>query len=217
LIEQSVASTIPYSFASAAVSFEEVEQSGEGDGVLFWASAPMDRVDWLRETVVLACRKPAIVDTEASALANAVIYNYGPEPAPASVLLHVGVQKVVIGLLVGERLEYARSSRLSRIGPDQVIVPFSDRITQAMDGLWETIQERAKPLDLKQVYLSGGPAQVEKVGEVVHARSSLPVIEVNPFQEIDYSPATEAGTLAQEGGSTFTVAVGLALRGFKHL
>ena len=149
--------------------------------------------------------------------ANAVIYNYGPEPTTASVLLHVGVQKVVIGLLVGERLEYARSSRLSRIGPDQVIIPFSDRITRAMDGLWETIQQRAKPLDLKQIYLSGGPAQVEKIGEVVHARSSLPIIEVNPFREIDYSPATEAGTLAQEGGSTFTVAVGLALRGFKNL
>ena len=217
LIEQTVASTISYPFASAAVSFEEIEKAAEGDGVLFWASAPMDQVDWLRETVVLAGKRPAIVDTEACALANTVIYNYRPEPTTASVVLHVGVQKIVIGLLVGERLEYARSSRLSRVGPDQVVIPFSERIVRAIDGFWETIQQRAKPLELKQIYLSGGPVQVEKLGEVVHSRSGLPVIEVNPFRKIDCSPATEAGKLAQEGGSTFTVAVGLALRGFENL
>lgn len=217
LIEQSVASTISYPFASAAVSFEEIEQADEGDGVLFWASAPMDQVDWLRETVVLAGKRPAIVDPEACALANAVIYNYRPEPTTASVLLHVGVQKVVIGLLIGKRLEFARSSRFSRVGSNQLVIPFSERITRAMDAFWETIQQRAKPLDLQQIYLSGGPVQSEKIGEVVHTHSSLPVIEVNPFRKIEFSPTTEVGKLAQEGGSTFTVAVGLALRGFENL
>ena len=217
LIEQSVASTIPYPFASAAVSFEEVDKPETGDGVLFWASAPMDHVDWLRETVVLAGKKPVIADTEACALANTVIYNYRPESTAASVLLHIGVQKIVIGLLVGERLEYARSVRLSRAGADEAVVPFPDRVRRGMDRFWDTIEQRAKPLDLRQVYLSGGPVQVEKLGEAVHSQSGLPVIEVNPFREIEYSTATAAGKLAREGGSTFAVAVGLALRGFEDL
>ena len=217
LVEQSVASTISYPIGGAAIAFEEVERAGGRDGVLFWASTPIDRVDWLRETTVLAGRVPAIVDIEACALANAVLYNYELSPDTASLLLHVGSQHVVVGLLCGNRLDFARNMRIARTSPDQPIAPLADRVIRSLEPFLDTLSQRAKPFELKQVYLSGGPAETPQIGEMLHARSGLLVTEVDPFLRITRPRAPESTELIGNSGSLFTVAVGLALRAFEEL
>lgn len=216
LIQQSVASTIEYPVERAAVAFEELEKPGEEDGVLFWVSAPLDGVDWLRETVTLAGRRPVIVDTEACALANAVVYNYQPEPDTASVLLHLGAQKVVVGLLRGDRLDYGRTARIPNHRPEH-LASFSERVLGVMGGLWDPLCLRARPLLLKHLFVSGGPVELAGVGEVLSARHGLAVTQVDPFRRISCSAAADPGELAADGGSTFSVAVGLALRAFEEL
>ncbi|MDA1314205.1 MAG: pilus assembly protein PilM [Acidobacteria bacterium] len=217
LIEQSVASTVTYPIEGAAVAFEELEKPGEKEGVLFWASAPLDRVDWLRETVSLAGCQPAIVDMEACALANAVVYNYQPEPDTASVLVHFGARKFVIGLLIGDRLDYARSAQVPGQRPGERRVCFSDRVLSLVDGFWDALGQRAKPLPLGRLFVSGGPVEVSAIGEALHSKTGLLVTRVDPFRRISCPPEVDSGQLTADGSSTFSVAVGLALRGFEEL
>ncbi len=217
LIEQSVASTIPYPIERAAVAFEEMEQPGEGDGVLFWASAPLDHVDWLRETVALSGRLPAIVDMEACALANAIVYNYQPAADAASVLLHVGTRKVIAGLLRGDRLDYGRCAPIPGQRPGERLVSFTDRVLGSIDSFWDALNQRAKPLRLQRLFISGGPLEVAGIGEALHSRYGLGVTEVDPFRRISCSTQVDSGALSADEGSTFSVAVGLALRAFEEL
>ena len=218
LIEQSAASTIPYPIAGAAIAFEEFEPSGEQDGLLFWASAPVDRVDWLRETVVLAGRLPTIVDNEACALANAVLYNYEPDPGSASLLLHVGARHIVVGLLRGNRLDFARNTRIARQRPGgRPIAPLADRVILSLEQFSDTLSQRAKPLHLKQAYLSGGPTEIMQIGDLLHSRLGLLVTKVDPFRRIAHPSEPEFVELIEDAASTFTVAVGLALRAFEEL
>jgi Tfp pilus assembly PilM family ATPase len=217
LIEQSVASTITYPIEGAAVAFEELEKAAGTEGVLFWVSAPLDHVDWLRETVSLSGRQAAIVDTEACALANAVAYNYQPAPNTASVLMHIGARKLVMGLLLGDRLDYARSAPIAAQRPGERPVSFSDRVLGLVDSYWDALSQRAKPLALGRLFVSGGPAEVSVIGEALHAQTGLAVTQVDPFRRISCPAAVDSGQLANEGRSTFAIAVGLALRAFEEL
>ncbi len=217
LIEQSVASTITYPIEGAAVAFEELEKTAGTEGVLFWVSAPLDHVDWLRETVSLSGRQAAIVDTEACALANAVAFNYQPAPHTASVLVHVGARKLVMGLLLGDRLDYARSAPIAAQRPGERPVSFSDRVLGLVDSYWDGLTQRAKPLMLGRLFVSGGPPEVGVIGEALHAQTGLAVTQVDPFRRISCPAEVGSGQPAIDGRSTFVIAAGLALRAFEEL
>ena len=216
-IESIAERIVPYSIERAALDCWRLEADSDDSSSVLWVSAPMERVDWIRETLALAGKVPILVDVEPCALANAWVYNYQPERNDMSVLLHVGARRVTLALLRGETMLYARGADLPREWPSGESGGLPERVLTVVDRQWESLTERAHPLALDTLYLSGGAARTDGLAETLRSRAGLRVVEMDAFRRIAYAPDSEAGQVVVHHGPSLAVAVGLALRSFDDL
>ena len=217
LVEVIAGRTVPYSIDRAALDCQRLGVDSDGSLSVLWVSAPMERVDWIRETLGLAGKVPAVVDVEPCALANAWTYNYQPERQDVSVLLHVGVRRLTLALLVGDTMLYARGAELSTEWPSGQAGGLPERVLTVLDRHWEALATKAQPLALDTLYLSGGKARSPGLADMLRNRTGLRVVEMDPFRRISYVPASKAGQTVVDHGPALAVAVGLALRSFEDL
>ena len=208
---------VPYSIGRAALDCQRLGADSDNSSSVLWVSAPMERVDWIRETIALAGKVPAVVDVEPCALANAWAYNYQPGPKDVSVLLHVGARRMTLALLRGETMLYSRGADLPTEWPSGEAGGLPERVMAVVDRQWETLTAKAQPLALDTLYLSGGAARSPGLTDTVRSRAGLRVVEMNPFRRISYEPASKAGEAVADHGPALAVAVGLALRSFDDL
>ena len=208
---------VPYPMEQAALDYQPLPTDADENPSVLWASAPIERVDWMRQTVTLAGRVPAVMDLEPCALANAWIYNHEPGGNDVSVLLDIGARRLTLALVRGDTLIYSRAADLPGKRTPSEGDDLPERVWAALDRQWEILIERARPLGLGVVYLSGGAARTKQLAETLRQRSGLQVAELDAFRNISYVPDSDAGQAVAEHGPALAVAVGLALRSFDDL
>ena len=216
-IESIAEPIVPYSIERAALDYSRLEADSDDSSSVLWVSAPMERVDWIRETLALAGKVPTLVDVEPCALANAWIYNYQPQRNDVSVLLHIGARRLTLALVRGEAMLYARGTNLPREWPSAESGGLPEQVLTVVNPQWESLTERAHPLALDTLYLSGGAARTDRLAETLQTRAGLRVVEMDAFRRISYVPNSEAGQIVVNHGPSLAVAVGLALRSFDDL
>jgi type IV pilus assembly protein PilM len=216
-LQDAMMKVIPYPVDRAAFDYETFPEEHSPNKGVFWVSSNSEQVEWLREAVTLAGKVPAVVDVQACALANAYSFNYQPQPRSAVVLLHIGPRQMTIAQVRGSLLLCSRDASLSRDRLPSSADALAQVVVREVDRRWDLMLQRAAPAKPERIYVSGGLAHSAVLREALSQGTGLPVEELNPFREISYSPATEAGQIAREHGATLAVAVGLALRSFEEL
>jgi type IV pilus assembly protein PilM len=215
-VHDAIMKVIPYPFDGAAFDYERFPGDAAGAGVI-WVSSASEQVEWVRETVTLAGKVPAVVDAQACALANAYTFNHKPSKDETVVLVHIGPRRMTVALVRGSVLLCSRDATLSRNQATNEAGELDALAVRELDRRWDLLLQRAAPGKPQKLYISGGAGQSEELREALHQRTGLAVEELNPFQGISYSPGSEPGRIAKEHGVTLAVAVGLALRGFDEI
>ena len=207
--------TLPYAIENALVDYQPLGADGDQTpSEVLWVSSPAEQVEWLRETVVLAGKSAAFVDVQACALANAFAHSHVPDAKSPCVLLHVSTRHLIVCLMRGPTLRFARHVSVARRQISLAPSSLPERVLTQVDGLWEKLVEAAAPDSLQSVYLSGGAVGSHQLEEALHERLGLPVHQLDPMRNISYSPSSDAGQLVDKYKPAMTVAIGLALRGF---
>ena len=215
MVRRTAAKALPYPVENALLDYQPMAADPDSaPSEVFWVAAAIEQVQWLRETVVLTGKNPALIDVQACALANAFAHGHEPDPNSPCVLLHVGARHMVVCLMRGRTLRFARHVSIAQRQMTVEPSSLSERVIAHADRFWEKLTKMAAPDPLQAIYLSGGAARSNWLEEVVRARLGLPVHQLDPIRNISYSPSSDAGKLVVEHKGQMTVAVGLALRGF---
>ncbi len=205
-VEDKIAETLSYPPDSASSGYQEVP------GGAVWVAAPVESIDWIRETVRLSSKTPVSIETQSCALANAYSFSYQPGTEDVVLLVHVGAQRASLVLMRGEVPLYGRDVVINGDWPVAVqSVP--ERVINALDLHWDQIELRARPSDVSRILISGGAAGVNELKESILGRTGKPVEEMDPFLRISYSPGAGPGQVVAEHRCSLAVAAGLALQG----
>ncbi len=200
------------------------------------------RRDRAEERVAIATatgRRPAILDVEAFALANAYEVNYPHRADAVSVLVHIGRNATIVcvleqGQLVCTRdlgvggaayvtalerevgLDPAAARRIlhghKSNGDTGVAGVLRDVHLQLITEIRKTLDfywSTASPGALSRIVLSGGACRIEGLSTLLDEEFQTTVEWCDPFRQIA-RPQRAIG--AELDGPAFTVAVGLALR-----
>ena len=215
MVRRSAEKTLPYPVENALLDYQPVgADRGAAPWEVLWVSTAVEQVEWLRETVVLAGKNPALIDVQACALANAFANSHEPDANSPCVLLHVGACHLIVCLMQGRTLRFARHVSIAKRQMTLAPSSLSERVIAQVDGFWEELTQMAAPDRLQSIHLSGGAADSNWLAEALQARLGLPVHKLDPMRNISYSPSSEAGKLVSEHKLAMTLAIGLALRGF---
>ncbi|MEO6222511.1 MAG: type IV pilus assembly protein PilM [Vicinamibacterales bacterium] len=202
-------------------------------------AARRDRVNERVAVINATGRRPAVLDVEAFALANAYAMNYPNREDPLSVLVHIGRSSTIVCALEQGQPVFTRDINVGgamyaeamhrELGFDDVA---ARRVLHGQKNNDESgvagvlrevhlqlIMEIRKTLDfywsttkalpLSRIVLSGGACQVEGLNTLLDHEFNTPVESMDPFKQISRS-ASAVG--AQLDGPAFSVAVGLAMR-----
>ena len=214
-VERTALSQIASDFEGATLDYQTVALPNGGPGTVLWASSGAAEVDWVRQAAALAGRVPAVVEPQACSLVNAYVFNHQPEAGDASLLLHAGARWLTIALVRGGLPLYSRDVPLPQAGGADG-APDAAAILGALRPRLHEIAGRAAPAKIERLVLSGA-ARADQAGEKIHRDTGLWVQQIEPFRRIAHSPSSREGKLVREWGHLFSVAVGLALRGFEDL
>src|SRR3989344_476089 len=92
-----------------------------------------------------------------------------------------------------------------------LLLPYIDAIIGEVTRLRDRYENEAKH-KVERVVLTGGTEGLAGIGKYFEEQLMLPVVKANPFSKLDYPPELEP--MISMLGSTFSVAIGLAIRGF---
>ena len=215
MVRRAAEKTLSYPLENALVDYQPVGADPDGaPSEALWVSSAAEQVEWLRETVVLAGKNPALVDVQACALANAFAHSEEPDANSPCVLLHVSTGHLIVCLMQGPTLRFARHVSVAK--RQMTLAPSSlpERVIAQVDGFWEKLTQMAAPDRLQSIHLSGGAAGSNQLEEALQARLGLPVHQLDPMRNISYSLSSDAGKLVDEHKLAMTLAIGLALRSF---
>jgi type IV pilus assembly protein PilM len=96
-------------------------------------------------------------------------------------------------------------------GDTPIVVPVLELIISESRRIIDAYMEKNKEASVKKVVLSGGTSKMKGLSEYFSKKLALPTTLGNPWKAINIDPI--AAPLIEEIGSSFTVAVGLAMRG----
>lgn len=209
LAKNRMAETINYPADSATSGYQETP-----DGFV-WVAAPNQDIDWIRDTVRLSAKTPALIQAQSCALANAYAFNYQPAAQDVVLLVHVGARRASLVLMRGDVPIYGRDVVINLAWPANArSVP--ERVVGALDLHWDQIESRSKPAELSRVLLSGGPASAPELKQAIETRAGKPVEMLDAFSRVGYSPGEGSGRAVAEHRSSLAVAAGLALQGLEE-
>lgn len=233
---------IPFALADVQLDYQVLGGAkalpAEALDVLLVA-ARRDRVDERVAVVNATGRRPAVLDVEAFALANAYGLNYPNRADPLSALIHIGRSATIVCVLeqgqpvftrdisVGGAAYSEAMEREMGFDPAAVRRVLHGQKTGddgALAGVLrevhlQLILEIRKTLDfywstskstpLSRIVLSGGACLVDGLGALLDSEFQTAVEWCDPFRQIA-RPARAVG--ADLDGPAYAVAVGLALR-----
>ena len=233
---------IPFAVADVQLDYQVLDTNkalpAEALDVLLVA-ARRDRVNERIATVNATGRKPAVLDVEAFALANAYSMNYPNRADALCVLIHVGRSTTIVCALEQGQPVFTRDISLGgatygdalerELGFDAVATRrvLHGQKSNDESGVSEVlrevhqqlIMEIRKTLDfywsttkaqpLNRIVLSGGACQVEGLSELLDTEFNTVVERLDPFKLVS-RPSRAVG--AELDGPAYSVAVGLAMR-----
>lgn len=232
---------IPFALTDVQLDYQVLESNKaaatEALDVLLVA-ARRDRVNERVAVVSATGRRPAVLDVEAFALANAYSMNYPNRADPLSVLIHIGRSTTIVCALELGQPVFTRdinvggaaySDALEReMGYDATAIrrilhgqPSDDESVTAVlrEVHLQLIMEVRKTLDfywsttkvspLSRIVLSGGASQVEGLSALLDQEFNTSVEWLDPFKLVTRSSKVPGADLE---GPAYAVAVGLAMR-----
>lgn len=214
-VDRTASSQVSFSLELAAVDYQTVLAPNGEPGTVCWASSGAAEVDWARQAAALAGSSPVVVEPRACSLVNAYQFNHEPEAGSVALLLHAGARWLVIALVRDGLLLYSRDVPLPEPGAS-VDPPDAAAILGALRPRLHEITRRSAPARIERLVLSGS-ARVEREGQEIGRETGLPVEQMEPFRRIGHSLSETQSELIREWGPLFSIAAGLALRGFEEL
>jgi type IV pilus assembly protein PilM len=214
-VERTASSQIDSDVDFAALDYHTVAAPSGGPGTVVWACSGGAEVDWARQAAALAGRVPVLVEPRACSLANAYVFNHEPEDGRASLLLHSGARWLTLALVLDGLLLYSRDVPLPDTGGAEGL-PDAAMILGALRPHLHAIAGRAAPAKIDRLVMSGA-ARADQSGEAIHRDTGLMVQQMEPFRRISHPAAGPDGEMVREWAPVFSVAAGLALRGFEDL
>jgi type IV pilus assembly protein PilM len=202
-------------------------------------AARRDRVNERVAVVNATGRRPAVLDVEAFALANAYSMNYPNRADPLSVLIHIGRGTTIVCALENGQPVFTRDLNLGgtayadamerelgfdaagirRVLHGQKNTDESGVATVLREVHLQLIMEIRKTLDfywsttkampLSRIVLSGGACQVDGLSALLDQEFNTAVEWLDPFKLVS-RPSRAVG--ADLDGPAYAVAVGLAMR-----
>jgi len=97
-------------------------------------------------------------------------------------------------------------------GNVRILVPIADTILLEIRKLVDSFKRQEKE-EVRKIVLSGGSAALQDLSVYLEGQTRIKTEVVHPFQNILYPPILES--VLQKIGPSYTVAVGMALRGFE--
>ena len=199
---------LSYSLDGACLGWQPVESMI--DGAVLWTAAPVEQVDWARETASLAGRTARWIAPQVCALANVYAYGYEPSARNSVLMLHVGARRLIVASLRGWAVAFSRDLSLARNDPiAEAELP--GRVIEAIEPYLDPLTASVRPYDLELILLSGGAARCEGLAAALRERAGIEVDTLDPFRKIGYSSASKVDKAVAEHGPCLTVAAGLAL------
>jgi type IV pilus assembly protein PilM len=235
---------IPFAIADVQLDYQ-VLAGGSGKDTktdaldVLLVAARRDRVEQRAAAVAATGRRPAVLDVEAFALANAYTMNYPTRIDPLSVLIHIGRSTTIVCALEQGQPVFTRdisiggaaySEAMEReLGYDaaasrRVLHGQKSGDESGVNGVLrevhlQLIMEVRKTLDfywsttnvlpLSRIMLSGGACQVDGLSVLLDQEFNTAVEIIDPFKLVS-KPGRAVG--AELEGPSFSVAVGLAMR-----
>ena len=214
-IPKAAAACIPEELANVNLDYQVLGTSADGSKIeVLLAAARRDIVTKRAAALWAVGLKPVVVDVDGFALANAFTANHDLPMHCTAVLIHVGDRRVTINVMQAHRSLLAVDLPVSPIAGDardddgNWIANLVDEIHHAVSFYWPLGNDAAGVL-----YLSGAPACTPQLQRELCERMQTAVELLDPFARLRLSeqldtPETRAAAPA------YTLAVGLALRGF---
>lgn len=213
-VRERAAAAVSYPVAAACCGYQVCDPAKPNE--VLWVSTPSEVVDWMRETISLAGKRPAVVTPQACALANAYSYNHEPASTTTVLLVNVGSRVATVALVRGWTIRFARDAAIAREWPaDERRLP--DRVAGAIERYADVLRERARPYEIERLYVAGGAARSDELKRALGESTSLKIEELNPFRRVSYSADSAEGKAAVEHGPSLAIAAGLALEAFEDL
>ena len=233
---------IPFAIADVQLDYQVLDGKnaapGEALDVLLVA-ARRDRVNERVAVINATGRRPAVLDVEAFALANAYAMNYPNRTDPLSVLVHIGRATTIVcalemgqpvftrdinvgGVTYAEAME--RELGYDAVATRRVLHGQKNGDESGVAGVLrevhlQLIMEVRKTLDfywsttkmqpLSRLVLAGGACQVDGLSVLLDNEFNTAVEWLDPFKLVT-RPGGAVG--AELDGPSYSVAVGLAMR-----
>lgn len=214
-IRAAAAACIPEDLANVNLDYQVLGTSAGGRKIDVLLAAARREIVSRRAAVLRAVGlRPVVVDVDGCALANAFAANHDMPVHGTAVLIHVGDRRVTMNVVQAKRSMLAVDLPVAPIAGDTVdddgdwIGEVVDAVHRAVNFYWPLGGDAASIL-----YLSGAPACTPRLRRELCERMQTAVERLDPFARLRLSarldtPETRAAAPA------YTLAVGLALRGF---
>jgi Tfp pilus assembly PilM family ATPase len=109
-----------------------------------------------------------------------------------------------------EKKKKAEGMQISA-GNVRILLPVVDVILLEIRKVLENFR-RIEPEEVRKIVLTGGSASMVGLAEYLERQTRLKTEALDPFRDMLYPPILESRL--KESGSSYTVAIGMALRGF---
>ena len=233
---------IPFAIADVQLDYQVLEANkaipAEALDVLLVA-ARRDRVNERIAVVNATGRRPAVLDVEAFALANAYSMNYPNRADALAVLIHIGRNTTIVCALEMGQPVFTRDISVGGAAYTEALereLGFDAASTRRVlhgqksgdeSGVNEVLREvhlqlilevrktldfywsTTKAMPLNRIVLSGGACQVDGLSELLDQEFNTVVERLDPFKQVSRSTRAVGAEL---DGPAYAVAVGLAMR-----
>lgn len=233
---------IPFAIADVQLDYQVLDsnKSIPADALdVLLVAARRDRVNERIAVVNATGRRPAVLDVEAFALANAYQMNYPNRADALSVLIHIGRSTTIVCALELGQPVFTRDINVGGAAYAEALereLGFDAAATRRVlhgqknndeSGVGEVLREvhlqlimeirktldfyasTTKAMPLNRIVLSGGACQVDGLSELLDQEFNTVVEWLDPFKQVRRSARAVGAELE---GPAYSVAVGLAMR-----
>jgi type IV pilus assembly protein PilM len=200
---------VPFDLSEVRVDYHLVPSApADGRSTLdvLLVAARRDRIAELIEVVAVAGYRPAVVDIEAFALANAYRLNYADRADALTALVHVGRRTTVVCVLSHGEAVFARdvASSVEAEGEQVAAAQLAAEVRSTIDFYATAVPGRKTDRAL----LSGAGRIENDLRDLLEVELATPVEVFNPLRGVDDIARPTGEAIA----SAYAVAVGLAMR-----
>ncbi|OHA63465.1 MAG: hypothetical protein A3E07_00980 [Candidatus Wildermuthbacteria bacterium RIFCSPHIGHO2_12_FULL_45_9] len=232
---------IPLSLSEVTMDWQILDGPDKGKGTnpyrVLMVAVPNEIVNEYQNIAKIAGIELIAIEAEVFGVIRACL----PEEHGLTLLIEMGAQTTTISVVENRKLYLSRSMdqggnaltrRISealaidylaaekekiakgldvKVGETKILLPIVDLIVTEVDK-FRQVAERQEKKTIGKIVIAGGSARLPGLAAYMQSKIGVPAEVANPFREIVYPPVLEP--VVQDMGPAFSVAIGIALRGF---